>query len=114
CPARQISSRAAFSAISAPGPSGLKRSEYFLKSARLGIERGRRAVARRPPRPTPLRRGRRIPEGGAGIGRGRALRPAPQERPPAGATNAGGSPHCSGVAERQGHVFGAFARLHPE
>ena len=53
-----------------------------------------------PPLPTLSRQGRRIPGSRVGIRRGRALRPVPRVRPPAGATNAGGSPHFSGVAER--------------
>ncbi len=83
-PTKSISSRATLSAISAPGSNRLKRPKYLTKSAPAGAERGRRARTRRPPRPAPLRRGRRIPENGAGIGRGRALRPAPQGTPASG------------------------------
>ncbi len=66
------------------------------------------------PRPTPPRRGRRMPGGRVGIRRGRALRPVPRVRPPAGATDASGSPHSSGVAERQSDELRSFARLHPK
>ena len=54
--------------------------------------RGRRAASPPPPRPTLPQRGRRMPGGRVGIRRGRALRPVPRERPPAGATDAGGRP----------------------
>jgi hypothetical protein len=45
-----------------------------------------------PPLPTPPRRGRRMPGGRVGNRRGRALKPVPRVRPPAGATDAGGCP----------------------
>src|SRR5208282_920711 len=62
-----------------------------------GKSEGAASLSSPPPRPTPPRRGRRMPGGRVGVQRGRALRPVPRVRPPAGATDAGGSPHYSGA-----------------
>jgi len=60
-----------------------------------GAARGWQDQARHPLDRLDPRRGRQKPGSQAGIRRGRALRPAPRVRPPAGATDAGGSPHYS-------------------
>src|ERR1700728_3646942 len=65
------------------------------------------------------RRGRRMPEAELVFGGDGPGGPSPGYVPPAGATDASGSPHSSearrsGVAERQGHEARALVRLHPE
>jgi len=63
--------------------------------------------------PTPPRRGRRCRAAELVFG-GTGLTARPQERPPAGATDAGGSPFLSGVADRERDELGAVVRFHPE
>ena len=104
--------------------------------------RGRRALSSPPPRPTPPRRGRRMPGGRVGVRRGRALarppgyarqrgRRMPADRPitlepwvrwtedPAPMTCEhelllSTSIHALGVAKRQSDEARALARLHSE